>query len=67
MYIYNILAEGPGVDREKNSIFLAFNTSRPPMNVHKKCQPNRSSRAAGLYMNILFYIIDTHTATPVNI
>ena len=45
---YNTLAEGPGVAREKkfekksgekNSIFLAYNTPRPPMSVHKNVSP----------------------------
>ena len=42
------------------SNFLAYNTPRPPMCVHKKCQPNRSSRLAGYTQHIyecrvLFY------------
>ena len=51
------LAEGDGIAREKNflkkkfekklGIFLAYITPRPPMSVHKKFQPNRSSRLAG--------------------
>ena len=44
--------------------FLAYNnTPRPPISVHKKFQPNRSSRLAGntqrMYLRIvLFYYID---------
>ena len=52
------LAERPGVAREKkgwikffwekiNRFFLAYNTPRPPLSVHKKFQPNRSCRFAG--------------------
>ena len=51
---YNKLAEGPGVTRGKKNfekkffeICLAYVTPRPPMSVHKKIQPNRSSRLAG--------------------
>ena len=53
MTYYNLLAEGPSVAREKKMlkknfrIFLAFSTPRPTMSVHKKFQPNRSSRLAG--------------------
>jgi len=32
---------------KKIQIFLAYNTPRPPMSVHTKFQPNRSSRLAG--------------------
>jgi len=49
-YYTDRLAEGPGVAREKkfekNMVkkiildFLAYNIPRPPMSVHKKCQPN---------------------------
>ena len=54
---YRRLAEGPGVARGKkieikNSIFLTYNTLRPPMSVHKKFQPNRSSRLAGYTQHI---------------
>ena len=55
MNIFNILAEGPGVAREKKSNFLAFNPSWPPMSVHKKFQPNRSSRLAGYTQHIYIY------------
>ena len=51
---YLILAEGPGVARGKKNFekknldfFLAYVTPRPPLSVHKKFQPNRSSRLAG--------------------
>ena len=63
MYLYNQLAEGPGVARGKKVFkknfrkkknlekkvvfFLAYITHRPPMSVHNKIQPNRSSRLAG--------------------
>jgi len=40
------------------NFFLTFTTRRPPLSVHKKIQPNRSSRLAGyrqhIYMNVLF-------------
>ena len=69
---YYILAEArPGVARgkiisKKNyRIFLVYNTTRPPMTVHNKFQPNRSSHLAGYtqyilyeYTNVLFYYID---------
>ena len=69
-YIYCILAEVPGVAREKKLMkkklekirFFAYNTPRPSMSVYKKFQPNRSSRLAGytqhIYMNVLLYYID---------
>ena len=53
LFKVNLLqAEGPGVAREKFwkkkfRIFLAYDTPRPPLSVHKKFQPNRSSRLAG--------------------
>jgi len=55
-----LLAEGPGVARgknilKKNRISLAFNTPRPPMSVHKKIQPNRSSHLAGYRQHIYIY------------
>ena len=52
---------------EKNVVkikifFLALNTPRPLMSVHKKNQPIRSSRLPGyrqdIYMNVLFYYTD---------
>ena len=55
-YYIRLLAEGPGVARGKknfkikkkiSNVFLAYVTPRPPMSVHKKIQPNRSSRLAG--------------------
>ena len=71
------LAEEPGIafliwkkiEKKIFFIFLAYNnTPQPPMSVHKKVQPNRSSRLAGyrqhkyiyiyIYMNVLFYCID---------
>ena len=36
--------------------FLAYNTNRPPMSVHKKFQPNRSSRLAGYREHIYIRI-----------
>ena len=33
-------------------IFLAYITPWPPLSVHKKCQPNRSSRLAGYRQHI---------------
>ena len=52
MAVYEELAEGPGVVRR---IFLAFNTPppHPPISVHNKFQPNRSSRLA--IRNIYIY------------
>ena len=54
MFIYDQLAEGPGVARGKKKfrkfffwIFLAYITPRPSLSVHKKFQPNRCSRLAG--------------------
>ena len=55
LVFYSTLAEGPGVARGKKNlkcfenffwIFLAYVTTRPSLSVHKKCQPNRSSRLA---------------------
>jgi len=57
------LAKRPGVAREKkgwikffwekiNRFFLAYNTPRPPLSVHKTFQPNRSSRLAGYTQHI---------------
>ena len=53
-YFYQLLAEGPGVARGKKNFekknfefFLAYNTPRSPLSVHKIFQPNRSSRLAG--------------------
>ena len=50
---YGLLTQGLGVARGKQilnkkmenkfRIFFAYNTQRPPMGVHKKFQPNRSS------------------------
>ena len=34
-------------------IFLAYITPRPPMSVHEKFQPNRSSRLAGYTQHAL--------------
>ena len=64
MLIYNILAEWPGVARGQKKIeififFLALDTPRLAMSVHKKFQPNRSSRLAGIYVtytNVLFIV-----------
>ena len=67
--IYYLLAEGPNVSREiffflSFEFFIAFNTPRPPLSVHKKVQSNRSSCLAGygqhiyIYTNVLFYYID---------
>ena len=42
--------KGPALPVEKKVFFefcLAYNTPWPPMSVHKKFQPNRSSRLAG--------------------
>ena len=58
----------PGVARGKKhfflkiNFFLAYNTLQPPMSVHTKIQPNRSSCLAGyaqhIYdMNVVFYYI----------
>ena len=57
--IYYILAEGPGVAREKKNL-----------SVHKKFQPNRSNRLAGYRQNIyiydvLFYYIEDVSSKPV--
>ena len=38
--------------KQKNSIFLASNTPRQPLSVHKKFQPIRSSRLAGYRQHI---------------
>ena len=58
-FFYKLLAEQPGVACGKNfekkiilkkiifEFFLVYNTTRPPMSVHTKFQPNRSSRLAG--------------------
>jgi len=51
--IYKILAEGPTVARE---IFLNLNTPRPPTQVYKKFQPNRSNRLAGYTQHKYIYI-----------
>ena len=32
--------------------FLAYNTPRPPMSIHKNFQPNRSSRLAGVTQHL---------------
>ena len=51
---------------EKMSNFLAYNTPRPPMSVHKNFQPNRPSRTDWaenkhhIYTNVLFYYIDLY-------
>ena len=52
-------AEGPGVARGffkniflKISIFLAYDTPRPPVSIHTKCQPNRCRRLAGYTQHI---------------
>ena len=68
---YEILAEGPGVARgkikfekkmvgkkilkKKLKFFLAYNTPRPSMSVHKKIQPNRSSCLAGYREHVYIY------------
>ena len=67
-----ILLARPGVARGKkvlkkkkmnknNFRFFQPDIPRPPMSVHKKIQPNRSSRLAGytqhIYTNVLFYYI----------
>ena len=60
-FLYEILAERPGVAREKkNRIFFNLRHPRPPMSVHTKFQPIRSSRLAGYRppMNVLFYYIE---------
>ena len=65
-HIY-ILAEGPGVARGKKigkrriwkkRFFHAVgvNTPRPPMSVHKKFQPNRSSWTSCFIIKIYIYI-----------
>ena len=47
------LAEGPGVARGKKFVFfVAYNTPRPPVSVHKKFQPNRFRRLAGYMQHI---------------
>ena len=58
LVLYRLLAEGPGVARGKINLeekkiwnfffgfFLAYVTPRPPLSVHKKFQPNQSSRLA---------------------
>ena len=38
--------------------FLYCNTPRPPVIVHKKLQPNRSSRLAGYTQHIYIYIYE---------
>ena len=62
-----LLAEGPGVSREKkcffkkiekiNRFFIAFNTPRPPMSVHKKIQSNWSCRLAVYTQYIYEYLV----------
>ena len=56
MFFYVTLAEGPGVARDKKflkklkklfRIFLAHYIPRPPLSVHKKFPPSRSSRLVG--------------------
>ena len=50
---YWSLGRGPGVARgKKNRKNLELNTIRPPMSVHKKIQPIRSSRLAGYWWHI---------------
>ena len=44
---YYKLAEGPGVARGKINFEKNLCHPRPPLSVHKKFQPNRSSRLAG--------------------
>ena len=65
--VYIKLAEDPGVARgknfeKKNFDFFSLSHPRPPMSVHKKFQPNQSSRLAGytqhIYTNVVFYYID---------
>ena len=52
--IYNILAKGPGVAREKKiELFLAFVIPRLPMSVQKKCRPIRSSRRLAGYRELI--------------
>ena len=56
--LYIILAEGPGVAVEnkiwKNFwFFFSLRHPRPPMSVHKKIQPNRSSGLAGYREHIM--------------
>ena len=53
IFFYTWLAEGPGVALGKKNLekkildfFWAYVTPRPPLSVHKKFQPNRSSRLA---------------------
>ena len=57
--IYKIQAEGPNGVARGNKLniilkmdFLTYNTPWPPISVHKKFQPNRSSRLAGCYIYI---------------
>ena len=57
---YWLKKEGKNFEK-KTSYFLAYTTPWPPMSVHKKYQPNRSSRLASYtyrYANVLFYYID---------
>ena len=46
-------------EKKNFGFFLAYVPPRPPLSVHKKFQPNRSSRLAGyrehIYTNVLFY------------
>ena len=50
----------------KKNRFLVYQHPRLSMSVHKKCQPNRSSRLAGyrqhIYTNVLFYVDDKNIA-----
>ena len=60
---YSLLAEGPGVAHGKKNlkkkfrIFLAYVTPRPPLSVHNKFQPNRSSRLAGYREHIYEFLV----------
>ena len=51
--LYVKLAEGPGVARKKN-LKTKFENKilKPPMSVHQKFQPIRSSRMAGYTLHI---------------
>ena len=61
-------AEGSSVARgfflnisKKKFVFLAYDTPRPPMSIHKKFQPNPCRRLAGytqhLYLRMSCFII----------
>ena len=48
---------------DKRLLFIAYNTHRPPISVHKKFQPNWSCRLAGYTQHIIIIIIINNQPT----